>query len=90
MNMNTNDVDLPLIPVPAEEALSKQEYALFTCLFTRINETLTREHLKEKVCNQGDTDWALDQLIHRLRSRLNYTSFKIETIRGHGYKLEKV
>jgi two-component system, OmpR family, response regulator QseB len=55
--------------------LPRKEYALITCLFNKAGKLCSREELisevwPEVINTDGVTDAAIDQLIHRLRSKI--------------------
>ena len=73
--------------------LSKKEHALLTYLLARANDVCEREEIIEKVWPEaeslGVTDWAIDRLVARLRSKLKSqgSNNEIITIKTRGYKL---
>lgn len=73
--------------------LSKKEHMLLTFLEGKINEVCEREEIIEYVWPEtesiGVSDWAIDRLVSRLRSKLKQqnTGFEIITIKTRGYKL---
>lgn len=76
--------------VPIDSILSKYEKQALMCLFSGQGKLISREMLGFAVWgDDGDfTDWALDQLVSRLRRKL--TTFKIpqnfiQTVKGKGY-----
>lgn len=74
------------------EILTPLEEALLTLLVAHEGETVTREMMIEHVWDRElPTDWAIDQLISRLRKKLKSASPKnqlIHTVRGKGLILK--
>lgn len=72
---------------------SKKENALFQLLKHNLNAVCTREKIEESVWPEykeyGVSDWTIDQLVARLRNKLERqkSHFEIVTIRTQGYKL---
>jgi len=75
---------------------TKKEHLLFTFLKTHENELCERESIIEAVWpeNQelGVSDWAIDRLVARLRTKLkdHESPYQIVTVVTRGYKLTKV
>lgn len=73
--------------------LSKKEYMLLQVLKEKPNEISEREDIVEKVWPEykeyGVSDWSIDRLVARLRSKLKQQKapLEIQTIRTRGYKL---
>lgn len=73
--------------------LSKKEHLLLTFLEGKHDEICEREEIIEYVWpeaeNVGVSDWAIDRLVSRLRSKLKNQNSSIEiiTIKTRGYKL---
>ncbi len=73
--------------------LTKKELALFELLQSRLGEVVERDVIIEVVwpdqVEMGVSDWALDRLVARLRSKLGTTHFpyQIVTVVSRGYKL---
>lgn len=73
--------------------LSKKEYVLLELLKLKPNEITEREDIVEKVWPEyqeyGVSDWSIDRLVARLRSKLKqqHAEYEIQTIRTRGYKL---
>lgn len=73
--------------------LSKKEYMLLELLKLKPNEITEREDIVEKVWPEykeyGVSDWSIDRLVARLRSKLKQQKapYEIQTIRTRGYKL---
>lgn len=72
---------------------TKKENLLFNYLLDNINLICEREQIVEKVWPEvealGVSDWAIDRLIARVRSRLKLqkSQYEIQTVRTRGYKL---
>ncbi len=73
------------------EILTPLEEALLTLMVAHEGETVTREMMIEHVWDRElPTDWAIDQLISRLRKKLKSASPKnqpLRTVRGKGLVL---
>ncbi len=75
--------------------LSKKELTLFNFLKDNLNEVCEREAIIEKVWPEeeevGVSDWAIDRLVSRLRSKLKQqnSKFEITTVKTRGFKLTK-
>lgn len=75
--------------------LSKKEFGLFEFLKSKINELCERESIIEAVWPEeeelGVSDWAVDRLVARLRTKLKEqkSSFEIITVKTRGYKLQQ-
>lgn len=73
--------------------LSKKEHLLLTYLEKNKNQICEREQIIENVWPEaeslGVTDWAIDRLVARLRSKIleRDTKYEIITIKTRGYKL---
>jgi len=73
--------------------LSKKEHVLLELLKVKPNEITEREDIVEKVWPEyqeyGVSDWSIDRLVARLRSKLKQQEapYEIQTIRTRGYKL---
>jgi len=71
--------------------LTSAEKLFFDLLEQNKNTTITRKDICETVYPdvknyEGITEHAIDQLVHRVRSKVS-NKYKIETIRGRGYRL---
>lgn len=73
--------------------LSKKELLLFNFLKSKKGEICERESIVQAVWAEvedlGVSDWAIDRLVARLRTKLKLqkSSFEIQTIKTRGYKL---
>jgi len=73
--------------------LSKKEFLLLKFLEDNLNEICEREQIIEAVWPEaealGVSDWAIDRLVARLRSKLKAQNKKVEivTVKTRGYKL---
>lgn len=73
--------------------LSKKEHTLFTLLKENLNEICEREKIVTIVWPEykeyGVSDWSIDRLIARVRSKLKKqkSPYEIVTVRTRGYKL---
>jgi hypothetical protein len=72
---------------------SKKEHLLFTLLQQEVEQICERERIVETVWPEyrelGVSDWAIDRLVARVRSKLKQqkSPYEIITIRTRGYKL---
>jgi DNA-binding winged helix-turn-helix (wHTH) protein len=72
---------------------SKKEHALYTVLEQHVNAICEREEIIEAVWPEskelGISDWAIDRLVARVRSKLKQqnSEYEIKTIRTRGYQL---
>ncbi|MBI3092939.1 MAG: helix-turn-helix domain-containing protein, partial [Candidatus Levybacteria bacterium] len=72
---------------------TKKENLLFIFLKDHLNEVCEREQIIEAVWPEvealGVSDWAIDRLVARARSKLNKqgNKFEIQTVKTRGYKL---
>ena len=79
--------------VPVEEKFTRQEYSILAIFLQDSNKLKTRDDIGEALWGKNSyekySDWAIDQLISKLRKKLKTLSIKTEivTIRGRGYKL---
>ncbi|MEK7517093.1 MAG: helix-turn-helix domain-containing protein [Patescibacteria group bacterium] len=73
--------------------LSKKEHLIFTFLKSKKDEICERENIIQAVWPEveelGVSDWAIDRLIARLRTKLKLqkSNFEIQTVRTRGYKI---
>lgn len=73
--------------------LSKKEYLLFTYLQNNIGQVCEREAIISAVWPEeeelGVSDWAIDRLVARVRSKLKQqkSDYEIITVKTRGYKL---
>lgn len=73
--------------------LTAQEHNLFEFLKSKENLIITRDEIAQAIW-RGNwenkySDWAIDKLISKLKSKLIYSNFRIITFRNQGYKLTK-
>ena len=72
---------------------TKKEHLLFAYLHKTINEICEREqiiaHVWPEVEAFGVSDWAIDRLVARVRTKLKQTksTYEIQTVKTRGYKL---
>ncbi|EKD64419.1 MAG: hypothetical protein ACD_50C00391G0008 [uncultured bacterium] len=72
---------------------TKKENLLFNFLNSNLNTVCEREQIIEKVWSEvealGVSDWAIDRLVARVRSKLKLqkNNLEIQTVRTRGYKL---
>ena len=74
--------------------LSKPQYRLLVLLYGNIGDVCTRDEVVEAVwpdvLGEGVTEQSIDALVHRLRERLDECDPEhqyVETVRGHGFRL---
>lgn len=78
---------------PIEEYLSRQEDNVLTMLIKKKGRLCTRDDIGGALWGEDSyekySDWAIDQLISKLRKKLKQLGVKdgLKTIRGRGYKL---
>lgn len=81
-----------MVELPSTE-FSRKEHLLFTLLQQHLGELVERDHIIQAVwpdeSELGVSDWAIDRLIARLRSKLKTVApeYKIQTVITRGYKL---
>lgn len=72
---------------------TKKEHVLYNFLLAHTDEVCEREHIVEIVWPEeeelGVSDWAIDRLIARVRSKLKQQEapYEIQTVKTRGYKL---
>lgn len=76
------------------DALSSQEFAVFTLLKENANKVVEKGQIAKIIWGNTERDkkkdWAIDQLMKRLRTKIGDNKAKtIQTIRGRGYKYSK-
>lgn len=86
LNLQTQQVLLQGQPVE----VTPKEFALLTRLMMRINQTVHRETLQQDIYSWQDdpSSNTLEVHIHNLRRKLGKT--RIRTVRGVGYRLERL
>ncbi|MBI2028638.1 MAG: helix-turn-helix domain-containing protein [Candidatus Levybacteria bacterium] len=73
--------------------LSKKEYLLFNFLKSKMGEICEREEIIQAVWSEveelGVSDWAIDRLVARLRTKLRSKepNLEIQTVKTRGYKM---
>ncbi len=72
--------------------LSARELALLEVLLQRAGRLVSKEQLVDHLCQWGEevSDNAIEVYVHRLRRKLEPGGVKIITVRGLGYRIEKV
>lgn len=72
--------------------LTQKQFAILLMLARREGETFSARHLYESVWRQpmGEDGKAIKTLISRLRGKLAGSGFSIVSLRGEGYRFEKV
>ena len=86
---------ISLNKVPLDYFLSRKEYRILRLLLKDRGSLVTRQQLAEVIWqdhNEEYSDWAIDQLMTRLRKRLESLSLSstiLQSVRGKGYILRK-
>lgn len=72
-----------------EIELSRQEFALLECLLRNAGRVLSRDELLDRAWPVGAalTPNAVEVYVHYLRTKLGSEGWRIETVRGVGYRL---
>jgi len=80
--------------VPTEEKFTPQEYQILTAFLKEPNKLMSRENVGNILWGKDSydkySDWAIDQLISKLRrklQKLGVTGTNLITLRGRGYKI---
>ncbi len=87
--------DISLRQQQSPAALTRKENILYGLLMEKENTIVSREELALGIWPEykeiGVSDWSIDRLVSRLRSKLKQMSpeFQIKTIRTRGFKLQK-
>jgi len=74
--------------------LTVKEEAAFGLLESRRNQVVTRDEIADAIWGDASaerySDWAIDQLIHRLKAKVGtqHSSIAIRAVRGRGFILE--
>lgn len=71
--------------------LTGQEHQVFELLKNNLNNVITRDNIAQTIWkgswHDNYSDWAIDKLISKLKSKLIYCNLRIVTLRNQGYKL---
>lgn len=71
--------------------LTSQEIDVFENFKTKTGKLVTRDEVAQAMWGaqwvDKYSDWAIDKLISKLKGKLIYSSYKILSVRGRGYKL---
>jgi DNA-binding winged helix-turn-helix (wHTH) protein len=76
-----------------EESFTRQEYSILALFLKNPGKVLTRDELGDVLWGESNyekySDWAIDQLMSKLRKKLKEIGVDIEiaTLRGRGYKI---
>lgn len=79
-----------------EEVFTRQEYLILSAFLKNEEKLYSREEIGTvlwgKASYEKYSDWAIDQLVSKLRKKLDKlgTSSRVTTVRGRGYKLATV
>lgn len=83
---------IPHLPVPRNSSFSQTELTVLELLKTHKDTVISREDVARVIWGEDDweerySDWAIGQLIYRLRKKLEYgsSSGTIETKKGKGF-----
>ncbi len=94
-NLTMDSQHILLNDVPIEKIFSRKEYRVFKLLLERSNTTVVRDEIAQRIwpgnVDEQYSDWAIDQLIARLRRRLSELSLPprvLVAVRGRGYQLK--
>lgn len=94
-DLKLNDERILFNNVPIEKVFSRKEYKVFKLLLEHVNGMVSRDEIAERIwpvnTQEYYSDWAIDQLIARLRQRCMTLSLPprlIATVRGRGYLLK--
>ncbi len=75
-----------------EESFTRQEYSILTLFLKNQDRVLTRDDIGSVLWGESNyekySDWAIDQLMSKLRKKLKQIGVDVEiaTLRGRGYK----
>jgi DNA-binding response OmpR family regulator len=75
-----------------EESFTRQEYSILTLFLKNPGKVLTRDDIGAVLWGESSyekySDWAIDQLMSKLRKKLKEIGVNVEisTLRGRGYK----
>ena len=93
-NLTMKNNILHINDIPLDKLLSRKEYRIFKFFLEHQNELIARDILAEQIwltnSQEKYSDWAIDQLIARVRKRINELAigfFQIHSVRGKGYQL---
>ncbi len=96
-SLELKDEHILLNDVPVENVFSRKEYRILKLLLERANTTVSRDELAQRIwptnTQEHYSDWAIDQLMARLRQRcinLSLPSRFIVAVRGRGYLLKRI
>lgn len=94
VRMKIRDSAIELNNIPVDRLFSRKEQRVLKCLSARQNQIVTREELGKSIWPANTlahySDWAIDQIIARVRKRLselNVPPDALKTVRGKGYML---
>jgi DNA-binding response OmpR family regulator len=78
---------------PIEEYFTRQEYTVLSLMIRKGGRLCSRDDIGEALWGEDSyekySNWAIDQLISKLRKKIKKLGIKngLKTIRGRGYKL---
>lgn len=93
LSLDPNNGAILLGDRPIEEKFTRQEYEVLTFLLTEPNKLRSRDEIGEILWGEDSyekySDWAIDQLVSKLRKKLGQLDVGknvVVTVRGRGYK----
>lgn len=97
ISLDPNNGAILLGDQTVEEEFTRQEYEVLVFLLKNVNKLKTRDEIGNVLWGDESydkySDWAIDQLMSKLRKKLKKLGFDkstLTTIRGRGYKLLQV
>jgi len=74
-----------------EVKISPTEYSLLEYFMNNVGKMLSKEDIKEEIWGNSDnaTDKAVENMIYRLRQKIEPLKENLEIVKGYGYKLVK-
>lgn len=97
LSLDSNNGAILLGDRTVEEEFTRQEYEVLVFLLRNVNKLKTRDEIGNVLWGEESydkySDWAIDQLMSKLRKKLKKLGFDksaLATIRGRGYKLLQV
>jgi hypothetical protein len=92
--LELRDNKLILQKMPLDAFLSRKEYRVMKCLLEKRGALVTREDIARQLwpanTQKHYSDWAIDQMVARLRKKMTQLSLNpklLKTLRGKGYML---
>jgi DNA-binding winged helix-turn-helix (wHTH) protein len=95
--LTLEDSTVTLNSIPLDRLLSRKEYRIVKVLLENKGETVSRDTIASRIwptkTQEKYSDWAIDQLMTRIRKRLVELSLPpklISVVRGKGYRFDSV